>query len=305
MNIYRKTLPHIIFAFVVVFIVTYFAWNSHAKAFDEGSQTIYFNPYSFSGFLGTLVVPLISGIIGPFIISLIFIPINKNAARIVFIVLLYIGLIFNIIGTIGNETDNTRGYTDSNEESSYFEPSQKETELNERVNQDHYDEKTKIYSNYYAGFSMMFPYEWEIDKGFSEHTVVRWVNEDSAFTFSINIIKLNVVGGHEKFWENYELDKKEFELSMLEGIKQQVNSDINEYKSSIIWFANHRAIFSEFSFMLKHFSMEYPMKCVLIQIPKDRSIYTMFLQLPLDYYIEDTNKFDNIFEGFYFGYAKR
>lgn len=80
-----------------------------------------------------------------------------------------------------------------------------------------YDSTSNIYSNYQYGFSMKFPSNWAVDKGFSEHTIIRGLEKDSAITFSINVIEIKD-GANDKFsiWKYFD-SNREFVETQFKG----------------------------------------------------------------------------------------
>lgn len=178
---------------------------------------------------------------------------------------------------------------------SYKKYAQSAKKLNE-----HYSEKTGLYVNQDIGFVMKFPFKWKFDWGNSEHTIARWLQEDSAFTISINVVELNLADDEDDVNTVVENDE-EVEALLLEGLKNQLNSEIFLFRNEKIWFANHEAMRRSFIYEVKHYDAEYYMQGILIQIYRKSQIFTMGLMIPLDFYIEDPEKFENIFEGFYFG----
>jgi len=77
----------------------------------------------------------------------------------------------------------------------YFKPSFKElinSSSGDAGFEEFYNSSTRIYSNYRYGFAFKWPSGCTIDRGFSEHTIIRGVQEDSAISFSINVFEIKV-----------------------------------------------------------------------------------------------------------------
>lgn len=85
-----KTLTHIIISSIVILLVTLMLWLNAIKQHELGTQIIYYNPHSFSGFLGTMSVPVLLGLVLPATLALLALPFGKKHYRNTFVALLYI-----------------------------------------------------------------------------------------------------------------------------------------------------------------------------------------------------------------------
>lgn len=181
----------------------------------------------------------------------------------------------------------------------WFKKSNEARSQVEKRKSEHYDPSTGLYANYYAGFSMKFPYRWTFDKGNSEHTIARWIQEDSAFSFSIGMNELSVKDKKESIWKAF--DKEKNDKTILKGLEDQLQSKVFQYKAEKIWFANHPAIQRSFVYEVRHYDEVYDMKAMMIQIGKENKIYTLGLHLPLYYCNSNPDRFERIMDRFYFG----
>lgn len=145
---------------------------------------------------------------------------------------------------------------------------------------------------------MNFPYPWKFNKGNSEHTIARWIQEDSAFTFSIGMNELSVKDKKDNIWKAFENERND--KTFLKGIEDQLQSAVFQYNAEKIWFANHPAIQRSFVYEVRQYDESYDMKAMMIQIGKENKIYTLGLHLPLFYNNSNPEQFERIMEGFYF-----
>lgn len=194
-------------------------------------------------------------------------------------------------------------YTNKSQSNSKpFKESFKEIVKKDESILDHYDSVSRIYSNYYYGFSMIFPYEWEMNKGFSKHTVIKYTQADSALTFSINVIELNTTDDEtSSIWAVYNKDKKLSDQFYLEGIEKMLNTKVYNLRTSLIFFSNHECIVREFTFVERNYDDEYEMKSIYYQLFRGNKIFTIGLQAPLMFYEINPIRYQKLFDGFYFG----
>jgi len=198
----------------------------------------------------------------------------------------------------------TSNGTKNNVNNELFKNSYKSLSQSEKADSEHFDIETGLYANYYAGFAMKFPYQWVFDRGNSEHTIARWIQEDSAFSFAINMIELNTDKDGPGLWSYYSNNKEEDDRFTREVFEKQLQSEISNFDTEKIWFSNHEALKRTFVYEVRHYDMEYDMKAIMIQISRKNRIFTMGLHMPLFSYYNNPEYFEKILEGFYFGSLK-
>lgn len=170
---------------------------------------------------------------------------------------------------------------------------------------DYYDSTSNLYSNFKYGFSIKFPRDWSIDKGVSEHTVIRGYQEDYAAAFSVNVIEVDVESTTSfSMWKYYDENKTIFESQFRSGIENLLKSEINDYRVKKVYIQNNEALQRDFAYNLKHLDTEIQMKGIMYQITKVPFTYTIGLHVPLIFYDEDPDRFDSLINGFMFGFIK-
>ena len=98
-----------------------------------------------------------------------------------------------------------------NSQNNKFKKSLKEESLSQKKEFiEFYDTINKIYSNYKYNIGFKIPKKWSVDKGFSEHTILRTYDADSSNSFTINVIETKY-DVEKDFWKIYDKNKDEFE----------------------------------------------------------------------------------------------
>lgn len=179
-----------------------------------------------------------------------------------------------------------------------FSPSSKE--LNEKGKYiEHLDSTTLLYSNFKYKFSMNFPDNWQLDRGVSEHTIIRGSQKDSAISFSVNVITINDSKLNDlNIWDLW--DKKE--LKMDENSRQMLSNSLNtelyNYITRKIYISNKEAIETKCSYIVRELEFEYEIQCFFYSIYQPPYTYTIGLQIPWDFYIENPSKYDYFITNF-------
>ncbi len=147
----------------------------------------------------------------------------------------------------------------------------------------------------------MFPPNWTIDRGFSEHTVIRSVEQDSAITFSISVF--DIVGSENdnfSIWKAFDTDRSVYDSQFKADAESSLQSALHQYNVGKITFDNHEALKREYIFDIKHIDFEYQMKAIMYQISKPPYLFTVGIQLPLLFFEENPERYFSILDGFYF-----
>lgn len=210
-------------------------------------------------------------------------------------------IIFFIVVSCTGQVDNKKASSD-------FQPSYKEMITNNPDSVgfiEYYDSTSNLYSNFKYGFSIKFPKDWSIDKGNSEHTVIRGYQEDCAATFSVNVIEVDVVNITSfSMWKYYDENKTTFESQFRSGIENLLKSEIRDYRVKKVYIQNNEALHRDFIYDLKHLDTDIEMKGAMYQITKVPYTYTIGLHVPFIFYKEDPDRFDSLINGFLFGFIK-
>lgn len=193
--------------------------------------------------------------------------------------------------------------TNKNEGGSFM-PSYKELLKTDSKNKDFiefFDSTSNIYSNFKYGFSMKFPSNWTIDKGFAEHTIIRGLEEDSAITFPINVFEIKDSGNDDiSIWKIFDSNRDLVEKQFKKEMEFALQSAIFDYANQKVYFDNHEAIQREFTYNVKHLDSYYQMKAKMYQVAKPPYVFTIGFHVPLFFFEENPIRYNSIFDGFYF-----
>lgn len=200
------------------------------------------------------------------------------------------------------------GQTENKDRQKYLKPSYKEiitASPDSTKFIEFFDSTANIYSNFKYGFSIKFPQDWQIDKGFSEHTVVRGYQEDNAATFSVNVIEVDVNRNSSfSLWSYFDENRSNVEAQYKTQIEKLLNSQISEYSAQKVYLDNHEAIQREFMYSVKNFDTEINMKGLMYQVTNVPFVYTIGLHVPLLFFNADSEGYRSLINGFYFTYPK-
>jgi len=180
----------------------------------------------------------------------------------------------------------------------YFLPSSKE--LNEKGEFiEHLDSATLLYSNFKYNFSVDFPDNWLLDKGVSEHTIIRGSQKDSAISFAVNVITLNEPTFVEKnIWDLWDIKELSMEENNKEMLMKIFQTSLLKYSSRRIHISNKKAIETSFSYIVKDVDFEFEIQCFFYSIYQSPYTYTIGLQVPYDFYIETPDKYKYFINNF-------
>lgn len=169
-----------------------------------------------------------------------------------------------------------------------------------------FDSISNNYSNYKYGFSIKFPIKWSHDKGFSEYTIIRGFQKDSAITFSINVIEINGESNKNDFsiWQYYDNNRESVENQLKKQIEASLKSKIQNYNVNKIYIDNHETLKRDYIYTQKNQDNEYQMRSVMYQIAKPPYIFTLGLQIPLFFFEENPDRYNAIINDFHFIHSK-
>lgn len=153
-----------------------------------------------------------------------------------------------------------------------------------------------IYSNYKYHVAFNGPDTWESDKGVSEHTIYRTYNPDSALTFSINVIELNVDENLEQdMWQYYLDNKQEIDNSCTTIIEAQLNTKVEDYRTEKTYVKNNVALKRTLRYLVKEQDYEYYVTSLSRQVMINKLIFTFGLDLPSVFYDGNKSYYDDLF----------
>lgn len=179
-----------------------------------------------------------------------------------------------------------------------FSPSSKE--LNEKDKfVEHLDSTTLLYSNFKYKFSVDFPDKWLLDRGVSEHTIIRGSQKDSAISFAVNVITLSEPAFVEKsIWDLWDMKELNMEENNKKMLTKNFQTSLNKYSSRRIYISNKKAIETSFSYIVKNVDFEFEIQCFFYSIYQSPYTYTIGLQVPYDFYIETPDKYKYFISNF-------
>jgi len=159
-----------------------------------------------------------------------------------------------------------------------------------------FNSKDNIFSNYKYGFSFQQPKGWKYDNGSGLITVYRTGLVDKGVTFSVNIL---------------ELDSKKtpsiFDIIDYMGIDNYKSQYIKKlgvtptsFKVDKTYFKNTPSVKSEIRFVEQEYDFEIEWNNISMMFWKDNLQFTLGLNIPLVYYEENRQYYDNLFYGFNF-----
>lgn len=178
-----------------------------------------------------------------------------------------------------------------------FEPSFKESSLHGNT-VEHLDSNTLVYSNFKYGFAMDFPNNWSIDRGVSEHTIIRAGQMDSAISFSINVIELSDMQSDIGIWTLWDNEAMGLEASYKNMLPKLVNSEIFNYKPRKVYVSNREAIEIRFNYLVREVDVEYEMQCLFYSIYMIPYTYTIGMHIPRVFYDENPNRYNYMINNF-------
>ncbi|GMQ29086.1 hypothetical protein [Algoriphagus confluentis] len=157
---------------------------------------------------------------------------------------------------------------------------------------EYFDSTSRIYSNYYHGFSVRVPKGWDSDRGFAKRTVFRLTNYDSGIVFSVTINKFPEQEDIPKsIWGPLVSDSLGYVRDFKRGIRDQVNSDILGLELIPIYYNNLQALKTRYHYLFRSDELEYLMFSEVIQFFRDGNIYTIGLIIPKEFIDRDNRYF--------------
>jgi hypothetical protein len=187
---------------------------------------------------------------------------------------------------------------ETNKNTSDFEPSYKESNLKGN-SVEHLDSLTLIYSSFKYGFSMDFPNNWSIDRGVSEHTIIRGVQIDSSISFSVNVIELKDMKSKDlNIWDLWDNKSMGLEKNYRKMLPKMVNSDIWNFKPRKVYVSNKEAVEIKFNYIVREVDVEYEMQSLFYIIYRLPYTYTVGLHVPKVFYDENPERHNFLINNF-------
>jgi len=178
-----------------------------------------------------------------------------------------------------------------------FEPSFKESNL-QGSKIEHLDTASLIYSNFKYGFAMDFPNNWSIDRGVSEHTIIRAAQTDSTISCAINVIELGDMKSDISIWTLWDNKSMEFEANYRNMFSKLVNSEIYNFSPRKVYVSNREAIEIRFNYLVREVDVEYEMQYLFYSIYKIPFVYTVGMHIPKIFYDDNPGRYNYMVNNF-------
>ncbi len=187
-----------------------------------------------------------------------------------------------------------------NSQQNKFRKSEKEQLITEKKKfNEYYDTINNLYSNYKYNIGFKIPKKWVVDKGFSEHTILRTFDADSSNSFTINVIETEY-NIEEIFWKNYDKNNIDFEKKYKTMLETQLNTHIKNYKVEKSKIKNFQSLKRTFEFTRKDQEYEYEIVTIIQQVVRGHFTYTFSLSVPKMFYDVNPNNYDKLFLNLHF-----
>ena len=163
----------------------------------------------------------------------------------------------------------------------------------------YFDDSTRIYSNFKYGIAFQEKRSWEIDYGVGQYTIYRAIQPDSAYTFSINVIEVNIdsddfLNIHDVVDEvGLDTYKTQFENM----ISKKANAQILNSYAKKIYFRNFPTLKIIISDNVREEDYEISFTNIMYQFIRNNYTITCTLAVPTFFYDENKESLDNIFNG--------
>ena len=165
----------------------------------------------------------------------------------------------------------------------------------ERV--EYFDEETKLYSNFKYAVAYKETRDWEIDYGSSQYTILRTYNIDSGYTFSINVIELDVESKSSNIHSLIESEANiaEMKNNNISELKTIANIFPRDYILTKSYLKNFPAIKSTYTYTQRQDDFEYDVFILMYQVERDGNMYTFTLASPYMFYEINPQYFQGVF----------
>jgi len=160
---------------------------------------------------------------------------------------------------------------------------------------EHLDTIRNIYSNFIFAVSVDLPDHWVVDQGISRHTILRCYDQDSAITFSINVIP-NDTRGISNIWDILDSDELDYRNLIMNELNKQFQIEIEHFMIRKSFLQNYRAIRNYFERDENNGEFKITYSTIQYQILKKNRIYTFSLTLPTLFYNDSPEYYESYFD---------
>lgn len=185
------------------------------------------------------------------------------------------------------------------QQNKYRKSAKKENASENKKSNDYYDKTNNIYSNYKYNISFKVPEKWVVDKGMSEHTILRTYDADSSNSFTINVIE-SEYNVEEPFWKTYDRNSVEIEKKYKTMLETQLNTNIKNYTIEKSFIKNFQSLKRKLEFTRKDQDYEYEIVTIIQQVVKGNLTYTFSLNIPKMFYDKNPQHYNKLFLNLHF-----
>ena len=164
----------------------------------------------------------------------------------------------------------------------------------------YFDTDSRIYSHFKYGISFKEKRGWEIDYGLNKHTIFRAFDEDNAYTFSINVIELDLES--KDYLDAHQLcdiigGEEVYNKAIIGGMKQQqAPGIILEPSTTKTYFKGFPVLKTTFSSTVIDENGTLNYKDVMYVVMRKNYQIIFGLSAPEFLYIENQDDLNNIFD---------
>lgn len=213
---------------------------------------------------------------------------NKRNLQVLIVLMFLI-----VIGYLLKKTTNIE--TQEKNEEIKFAPSLKE---GKKDFVEYLDSTTLIYSNFKYNIAIDFPDHWSIDKGVSEHTIIRGSYADSGLSLAINVIELEGFEMDDKtIWDLYDQNEQIWENEKQKLLQEATNEELYSFNSRKVHLSNVEAIEYRFSRIFRQVDLEFEMQHVVYEFFYHNCTYSVGLQVPWFLFNENPQRYNSLFYG--------
>lgn len=140
---------------------------------------------------------------------------------------------------------------------------------------------------------MDFPDNWSLDRGVSEHTIIRGRQIDSLITFAINIVEVSdIIQSGVSIWDLWEDKSKGFEEESRNELQKSANLDTYNYNTRKVYVSNIEAFETKFNYIMRQVDLEIEMQAIFYHIFKTPLTYAVGFHIPKIFYDDNPERYN-------------
>ena len=163
---------------------------------------------------------------------------------------------------------------------------------------EYFDESTRIYSNFKYGISFKENRGWDIDYGVGQYTIYRATQRDSAYTFAINVIEVDI-NPEEGISIHKMVDMagiEAYKSQMANMMSKNANTEVIDMSSQKIYLKNYPAMKNIFLDNVKDGNDEIIFTNIIYQLMRENFTITCMFSAPQFLYEENEQSLNEIFQ---------